>query len=134
MASVRGHPFIVRLAFAFHTRDRAFLVSEFMAGGDLFTLMRCVVCVALPCLAFSLGLRGPHGPLTADNHHHHHHLPSTHYNTTPRRHGRMPDAAARVYAGEVALALQHLHDHGIIFRSVLFFPCRGVGWVVAGYI
>lgn len=42
MASVRGHPFIVRLAFAFHTRDRAFLVSEFMAGGDLFTLMRCV--------------------------------------------------------------------------------------------
>lgn len=44
MARVRGHPFIVRLAFAFHTRDRAFLVSEFMAGGDLFTLMRCV-CV-----------------------------------------------------------------------------------------
>ena len=34
MASVRGHPFIVRLAFAFHTRDRAFLVSEFMAGGQ----------------------------------------------------------------------------------------------------
>lgn len=53
MAAVRGHPFIVRLAFAFHTRDRAFLVSEFMAGGDLFTLMRCVFLpgLALPCLA-----------------------------------------------------------------------------------
>jgi len=42
MASVRGHPFIVRLAFAFHARGLAFLVSEFMQGGDLFTLMRCV--------------------------------------------------------------------------------------------
>lgn len=30
----------------------------------------------------------------------------------------MPDAAARVYAGEVALALQHLHDHGIVFRDL----------------
>lgn len=30
----------------------------------------------------------------------------------------MPDAASRVYAAEMALALQHLHDHGIIFRDL----------------
>ncbi len=30
----------------------------------------------------------------------------------------MPDAAARVYAAEIALALQHLHDRGIIFRDL----------------
>jgi len=30
----------------------------------------------------------------------------------------MPDAAARVYAAEMALALQHLHDRGIIFRDL----------------
>lgn len=44
----------------------------------------------------------------------------------------MPDAAARVYAGEVALALQHLHDHGIIFRSVFFFSFEGCG--LAGWL
>lgn len=80
MASVRGHPFIVRLAFAFHTRDSAFLVSEFMAGGDLFTLMRWV-CFALLCLAFlswvwvghtTLDNR-QHQPLTLDQRHCPHH-------------------------------------------------------------
>lgn len=35
-----------------------------------------------------------------------------------RRQGRFPDATARVYAAEMALALQHLHDHGIIFRDL----------------
>jgi hypothetical protein len=30
----------------------------------------------------------------------------------------MPDAAARIYAAEMALALQHLHDRGVIFRDL----------------
>eukprot|EP00967_Tisochrysis_lutea_P158661 scaffold325156_cov57-Tisochrysis_lutea.AAC.2 len=31
---------------------------------------------------------------------------------------RFPEEWARVYAGEIALALQHLHEEGIIFRDL----------------
>ena len=38
--------------------------------------------------------------------------------TLMRRQGRMGDEAARLYMAEIALALQHLHDHGIIYRDL----------------
>jgi serine/threonine protein kinase len=35
-----------------------------------------------------------------------------------RRFGRLREPAARVYVSEVALALSHVHDHGVIYRDL----------------
>ena len=35
-----------------------------------------------------------------------------------RRQGRLKEEAARIYAAEIALALQHLHDSNVIYRDL----------------
>ncbi len=36
--SVVNHPFIVKLNYAFQTKDKLFLILEFAPGGDLITM------------------------------------------------------------------------------------------------
>lgn len=35
-----NHPFIIRLAYAFHSPQKVYMVMDFMHGGDFFTYMR----------------------------------------------------------------------------------------------
>jgi len=39
LASCRGHPFIVKLEYAFHTESYAILALEYIAGGTLSSLI-----------------------------------------------------------------------------------------------
>jgi hypothetical protein len=56
MASL-SHPFIVRLAYAFHSPDKVYMVMDFMQGGDLFRFMRCAVRSSQGCIRISHGGR-----------------------------------------------------------------------------
>lgn len=47
---------------------------------------------------------------------------------------KMDLAAARVYGGQVVLALEHLHEHGICYRDLKVRACRGGGGRVASCV
>ena len=68
------HPFIVPLRFAFQSRSRIFLISDYCAGGELFNALR--------------------------------------------KHGLLLEAAARVYLGELVLALEYMHACGVVHRDI----------------
>lgn len=68
------HAYIVRLRYAFQTRARLFLISDYCAGGELFN--------------------------------------------TLRKQGLILESAARVYAAEIVLALEHMHAMGVIHRDL----------------
>mmetsp|Transcript_11348 Transcript_11348/g.20266 ORF Transcript_11348/g.20266 Transcript_11348/m.20266 type:complete len:199 (-) Transcript_11348:220-816(-) len=74
LTSSADQPFVVRLYFAFRTPTCLFLITEYMHGGDLYSLLRNVHCLAEP--------------------------------------------AARQYIAEVVLALEFLHQHGIVHRDI----------------
>mmetsp|Transcript_5551 Transcript_5551/g.7325 ORF Transcript_5551/g.7325 Transcript_5551/m.7325 type:complete len:531 (-) Transcript_5551:60-1652(-) len=78
------HPFIVKLQYAFQTRDKLYMVMDFVQGGDLFYLLRQK---GQPTLA-SKGRSG------------------------------LGEEWTRLYMAEIALALQHLHDQGIVYRDL----------------
>lgn len=48
LAACRGHPFIVSLEYAFHTRRYAVLAMEYVEGGNLSHLIASSPCVSLP--------------------------------------------------------------------------------------
>jgi serine/threonine protein kinase len=68
------HPYIVALRYAFQTRTRLFLLSDYCAGGEMFN--------------------------------------------TLRKHGLLQEDAARVYLGQLVLALEHMHSEGVIHRDI----------------
>lgn len=74
------HPFIVQLRFAFQTRDKLFIVTDFASGGELFFWLK--------------------------------------------RDRVFSQARARLYAAELVLALEALHERDIVYRCV---P-RAQGW------
>ncbi|KAI3382199.1 hypothetical protein SNEBB_002822 [Seison nebaliae] len=74
LALAADHPFLTALYGSFQTKDRIFLVMEFVNGGDLmFHIQKC---------------------------------------------RKFDESRARFYAAEVTLALQFLHEHGIIYRDL----------------
>ncbi|KAF8331347.1 kinase-like domain-containing protein [Cantharellus anzutake] len=68
------HDFLINLWGTFQDRNSLFMVMDFVAGGELFTLIRKSV--------------------------------------------RFPNAVAKFYAAEVALALEYLHKKDIIYRDL----------------
>lgn len=46
-----GHPFIVKLHYAFQTAGKLYLILDFLRGGDLFSRLSKEVCVELYFLA-----------------------------------------------------------------------------------
>jgi len=68
------HPFIVRLRFAFQNDHNLYLVTDYYAGGSLFT-----------------------------------HL---------RKANHFDEHRAKFYAAELLLALDHLHQHHIVYRDL----------------
>jgi serine/threonine protein kinase len=73
MARLR-HPYIVALRFAFQTRTRLFLISDYCGGGELFN--------------------------------------------TLRKRGLLQEDAAKVYLGQLVLALEHMHAAGVLHRDI----------------
>ena len=73
MARLR-HPYIVALRFAFQTRTRLFLLSDYCGGGELFRMFR--------------------------------------------KKGLLMEDAAKVYLGEIILALEHMHKEGVVHRDI----------------
>ena len=49
-----GHPFIVKLHYAFQTAGKLYLILDFLRGGDLFSRLSKEVCVELYFLATHL--------------------------------------------------------------------------------
>ncbi|CAD8052998.1 unnamed protein product [Paramecium sonneborni] len=68
------HPFIVQLHYAFQTPEKLYLVTDFLAGGELF-----------------------------------YHL---------RKSQKFPEERVKLYAAELILALDYLHQKGIIYRDL----------------
>ena len=68
------NPFVVKLFFAFHSREYLYLVMEYLIGGDLSSLLSSF--------------------------------------------GVFEEPMARMYAAEVALALEYLHGNGITHRDL----------------
>ncbi|CAD8044860.1 unnamed protein product [Paramecium primaurelia] len=71
---VAQHPFIVKLHFAFQTPEKLYLVTDFLAGGELF-----------------------------------YHL---------RKSKKFSEERMKLYAAELILALDYLHQKGIIYRDL----------------
>eukprot|EP00286_Rhodomonas_abbreviata_P022148 CAMPEP_0181317298 /NCGR_PEP_ID=MMETSP1101-20121128/16394_1 /TAXON_ID=46948 /ORGANISM="Rhodomonas abbreviata, Strain Caron Lab Isolate" /LENGTH=509 /DNA_ID=CAMNT_0023424683 /DNA_START=112 /DNA_END=1637 /DNA_ORIENTATION=- len=71
---VVNHPFIVTLHFAFQTKESLCLVMDYVAGGELYSLIA--------------------------------------------KDGRFAEAQARFYAAELVLALEYLHECGIVYRDL----------------
>ena len=68
------NPYVVKLYYAFQSRDYLYLVMEYLIGGDLSTLLSAL--------------------------------------------GTFDEDMARMYAGEVTLALEYLHANGITHRDL----------------
>ncbi len=66
------HPFIVRFVASFQNPERIFFLTEFLPGGELFSLL---------C-----------------------------------ERGRLKEADARFYLAELVLAVEFLHDNGVVYR------------------
>lgn len=71
---VVNHPFIVTLHFAFHTKEHLCFVMDFVAGGELYSLIA--------------------------------------------KDGRFEEPRARFYSAELILALEYLHEVGIVYRDL----------------
>eukprot|EP01124_Arcella_intermedia_P015647 TRINITY_DN221_c0_g1_i2.p1 TRINITY_DN221_c0_g1~~TRINITY_DN221_c0_g1_i2.p1 ORF type:complete len:403 (-),score=95.25 TRINITY_DN221_c0_g1_i2:29-1237(-) len=68
------HPFIVNLNYAFQTKDKLYMILDYVNGGELFW-----------------------------------HL---------KREGNFSEERSKFYAAEIASALLHLHENGIIYRDL----------------
>lgn len=47
-----GHPFIVKLHYAFQTAGKLYLILDFLRGGDLFSRLSKEVSFTTYCLCF----------------------------------------------------------------------------------
>lgn len=68
------HPFVVTMHCSFQTKEKLFIIMDFLAGGELFLRMG--------------------------------------------REGIFREHTAAFYLGEIVLALEHLHSHGILHRDL----------------
>ena len=68
-----SHPFLMHLSFAFQTREKLYMVLDYMIGGELFFWLR---------------------------------------------RGKFTESRARLYAAELTLAIETLHDHNIVYRDL----------------
>jgi serum/glucocorticoid-regulated kinase 2 len=106
------HPFVVHLRFAFQTKTKLYLLTPFYPGGDLHycltqqrkrvlakTRARAAEAKAQEAVlggSFEVEIEDPDG----------------------RKEWGLPEDQIRLYAAELLLALEHLHQNGIIYRDL----------------
>lgn len=97
-----GHPFIVKLHYAFQTPGKLYLILDFLRGGDLFTRLSKEVCFrqiyshTRKFNALTVTLRF-----------------SIYFAQV-----MFTEEDVKFYLAELALALNHLHSIGIIYRDL----------------
>uniref|UniRef100_A0A671LZF9 Ribosomal protein S6 kinase n=1 Tax=Sinocyclocheilus anshuiensis TaxID=1608454 RepID=A0A671LZF9_9TELE len=95
-----NHPFIVKLHYAFQTEGKLYLILDFLRGGDVFTRLSkevnylvCINCSPPPCrkliLIWLLSISV-----------------------------MFTEEGVKFYLAELALALDHLHNLGIVYRDL----------------
>jgi p70 ribosomal S6 kinase len=88
------HPFIVSLKFAFQSEKRLFLVMDFLSGGELFFHLRRYRCIHIYILTTRLNC------------------------SMVIRRGLILEHEAQFYTAEMVLAIEFLHNNGIIHRDL----------------
>ena len=87
------HSFVVKLHYAFQTAGKLYLILDFLRGGDLFTRLSKEVCIQTNQLFILYNML------------HHYQVMFT-------------EEDVKFYLAELALALDHLHGFGIIYRDL----------------
>lgn len=103
------HPFVVQLRFAFQTKTKLYLLTPFYPGGDLHYCLtqqrkralakahtRAAEAKAVLGGSFEVEIEDPDG----------------------RKEWGLPEEQIQLYAAELLLALEHLHQNGIIYRDL----------------
>ena len=85
------HPFIVKLNYAFQTEDKLYMVLDYVNGGELFFHLKKEVCAIV---------QGKQS-LTASS-----------------IQGKFSEERVRLYAAEIASALESLHERDIVYRDL----------------
>lgn len=83
------HPFLVRLIASFQDEWQLYMLTSFLRGGDLFSLIHYYDAAACPTSQLHTGERDG-----------------------------LPDDSSRFYAACVFEALAHLHNHRVVHRNV----------------
>ena len=94
------HAFLVTLWGTFQDAKNLYMVMDFVEGGELFSLLRKSQVSELDYFEYY------HQSYTLIEYLH------------SRREKRFPNPVAKFYAAEVTLALDYLHDQGIIYRDL----------------
>ena len=96
------HPFIVRLHYAFQTEGKLYLILDFLRGGDLFSRLSKQVCRPLKMfVCFTLN----NSCYSIDN-------------IIISFQLMFTEEDVKFYLAELALALDHVHKLGIIYRDL----------------
>eukprot|EP00474_Spongospora_subterranea_P005037 CRZ05495.1 hypothetical protein [Spongospora subterranea] len=104
-------PFITGLRYCLQTSESLVLVLDFCSGGDLSYHMKRKASLGNVEAAGECGGAAV-APTVATN--------STHQSTTVRRRKKKPLAPdlLLIYAAEIILGLEHMHEHRIVFRDL----------------
>uniref|UniRef100_A0A8C2A705 Ribosomal protein S6 kinase n=1 Tax=Cyprinus carpio TaxID=7962 RepID=A0A8C2A705_CYPCA len=86
-----NHPFIVKLHYAFQTEGKLYLILDFLRGGDVFTRLSKEVSISCSKIICT---------------------------NKPEFHVMFTEEDVKFYLAELALALDHLHNLGIVYRDL----------------
>jgi serine/threonine protein kinase len=107
MEIVGKHPFVLQMQFAFQTDYNLFIGTPFCGGGDLATYLKK-----------QFKKKGSKSPELAYVQRRTAGEPSKHVTSRNRYGGHLSEEKARTIAAEVLLALEHLHERGIVYRDL----------------